>query len=1296
MSVLPPMDIRYPYDPTGKSKTNYVAGEVRTLPPRLERIIVPAMGAFYANSLIVRHNTNELIRGVDYELAALYHDATIATGKDVNLMIVFINEEIVGDVELYYQVVGGHFTGVWESVQQYVNVLLVDPRKVRWDDVLDKPHFFVPKEHFHDINDIYGLNHIIPKLEEIRQAVLRIRSKEMRRLYDHFLKVKRDTEAITSQLGNMVAREVEKFGRNNDQITLLKQQVTSIRDRVTALENNTAVQAEIAKLKQKDIALTGSIDTLNSNLNGLTNTVNTHTAEINALKAKDVDYGTRITAVENKNIQQDTKLAELVTKNNEQDNAINNLRTNLTSSIAIDPNPKNWLSRTNNGLLALPKLSRESGNLLSIMPDGGIYYGIEPAPDIANIYVDAVLGNDTTGKGTKASPFQTLKKAVEFTDSVATRTIHLYEGQNHVADKLIIIKSHGLSIFPYGPRYDAIPKPATYGKDQTLEAYNLNTRITFIPQHRRSTANNLIGAHCILNNSGANCRLSISGIKLVVEKHPEDDIIGTPFPGNPSLKYSPSTIRSIISRQGKGINLIVVNSAYITPNDAKYKMPLIEGSTTYWGTYSVYLGLNEISGIFPLVNEFSSNGVWVIGNGAVGTITPTQLFSSNEIIKRYFPNISLDNNGLTRGMSVVGLPNRNINVKSGAYISNAAHFYSNVDTDNYENSSTVNRGSLTYHNDGKFTMNKPLYNSANQLLAISPDANNKLIARGNGLYVAPTQEISVSPDVNNIITMRANGLYATAPQNSGLDFTALNNLPEKTWVKGTTFLAKDISGNWHRVISPEDLFQDLGVTLTSDRYSANFEVGTTTHLDFTIKCTVTNSQVAKNAMTELTLTLPQHSAESPYEVLDYNHTLNNGDRVERVSDTLYRIYGLQKGGTCILTFKLRVRNFGSYQIGAQVSVNASVDTNSSNNTSNLTVVAVRSARLVEQPKEDVNYATSVDCPMIIASNADTGERYMMMTTTENGLSRDDNILRVNDLPIPNVNYAYDIVNKEYINNDTGYRTLRLKLENCSSYSIVYYPSNRNDGSAIYIRKDTNDNIVDFKYRYRVGPEKDGYVSINSYNNINSNTIDTGSWDHNTSILTLSYSTETAYIEIYCRPKGSNCKWQVIAFGKYIPVVYNTLKDGIIISGISSNSYTIDKTPLPKNSDIKNNISNNRYSLISYINGSSYSIPINRYIDNISALIIRNSNNSYNTLFRNITGDITPLYKPKITLNLNKNTTYNIEILFNPEYDRYISSIPIRSGNISIRAGQKTITISTTTAVSESDNILSEYLDIFFT
>lgn len=96
MMTLPPLNIRYPYDPTGVAKENLVLGEVHTLPPVQNRIIVPRLGAFYADSLVVRHNQKTLVLNKDYEIASHYHDASHATGKSVNVNIVFTNLNIIG------------------------------------------------------------------------------------------------------------------------------------------------------------------------------------------------------------------------------------------------------------------------------------------------------------------------------------------------------------------------------------------------------------------------------------------------------------------------------------------------------------------------------------------------------------------------------------------------------------------------------------------------------------------------------------------------------------------------------------------------------------------------------------------------------------------------------------------------------------------------------------------------------------------------------------------------------------------------------------------------------------------------------------------------------------------------------------------------------------------------------------------------------------------------------------------------------------------------------------------------
>lgn len=1570
MSLIP-LQLRYQFDPSGDDVANLVTGETHEIPPINRRIIVPRMGAFYARSMRIRNQQRDLVLGVDYHLAGFFQDATIATGQDVNVMIYF-EAGIQGEVTLTYQVVGGMYTGIFETIQDYVNALLVDPRKVKWDDILNKPELYVPMEHFHDINDVYGLNYLIPKLEEIRLAIMRVRSKEMRKIYDRILRIRNDVDKVVAQanqqLGenrtltaglqaeinllksNLTTLNTELIALKNDQTTANKirelerdinqlkandntfdNQLTDVINRIEAFNNkvpdydamvrkfNTLINKTTGKLSgdaynigtdknniltvdnngvlraiphrykgvsERVVGLTESfyVDAVNGNDNnvGYSKTHPFRSVEKALMSVKAgttaiihlLEEQTHVLLPYNRAVIVDSSITfKSYSKTNKLENDISrailqcgnnqpvqffaneytnvcfntrgnnsfafdniNIRVNTNRSVSngniINPEERGVFTAksdedslhirinnrckiefglydgshlisevkscnsivldihialfetanmitgdgfilckptnkytiyfdgvstinnrnttdtlfnekvytpTNSDVIArivkyLPQLkrtfssihggisaninpavlpwktnilSKEQGNLLSVMPDGGLYYGIAPPADIKNIYVDAERGNDTTGDGTKAKPFRTIKMAVEFTDSVAVRTIYLYEGQNHVIDQVIYIKSYGLTFLPYGPVYDKIPNTAMLARNYTLEAYNLNTRITFISPHRHRNDHNRIEVYCIMNRSGAATQLNFYATNFIIEKHPEDDLFGTPSEYNPSLKYVAQYNYGIFYHGGSPINMYYTNGSISFPESAKQKIPLYSGEVSTWGGFTATLRLRSLTGIGPLVHAGREGIKLDIGVSSIGQpeLNINTLIPDYATFSRYFPNVYLDTSGNTYPSYIVNIPTRVIPIEKNGYISSKLNFYAGNREDRTESSPNIKKATLTYGTNERFVFSKPLVNSDNQLLTVSPDTGNKLVAKSNGLYVEPSNEVTVSPDNGNIISMRNNGLYATIPQTSGLDFNALNDLPEKTWAKGTSFLAKDSKGNWHRVISPEDLFQDIGVTLTADKYSTNFEVGTDTHVDFTIKCTVTNSQVAKNAMTELTLVLPQHSAESPYEVLDFNHTLKNGDRVERVSDTLYRIYGLQKGGTCILTFKLRVRNFGSYQIGAQVSVESNVDTNSSsNNTSNLTVVAVRSTRLVEQPKEDVNYVTSVDCPMIIASNADTGERYMMMTTTGDVLSRAMNMLRVNDLPAIDPNFAYDIVNNNHTYSSLSKGTLRLKLENCSSYVIKSYSTNLNSSvSSVYIMKNNDGNIVGYKNIFGF-INSDESVDIRANNNISMFSNDTlvKSWDHTTRTLSIEYTVNTTYIEIYCRPNGSNCRWQCLAFGRYVPVIYGNLdNDHITIKGITSNNYTIVESHSFRHptSLLYQTYVNNKY-LVYYTTSYTDSVYSGSLPNNIP-LVYQSSGiitPRYNVFIGNLHSTLIPDVKRKITLNLNKNTEYNIEILSGVNSGMVIDAIPPRLGNINVSTdiNKRSIKITTTSSVSESDNILSEYLDIFFT
>lgn len=118
------------------------------------------------------------------------------------------------------------------------------------------------------------------------------------------------------------------------------------------------------------------------------------------------------------------------------------------------------------------RLSEEQGNLLSARKDG-LYFGVVAPPDVANLYVDALTGNDSNA-GTRVSPLKTIQEALSRGEAGITRTISLKEKQTHfvgsgnafdnsVNFSIIPLRGGIITFVPYGDELDAIPTPQYSG-----------------------------------------------------------------------------------------------------------------------------------------------------------------------------------------------------------------------------------------------------------------------------------------------------------------------------------------------------------------------------------------------------------------------------------------------------------------------------------------------------------------------------------------------------------------------------------------------------------------------------------------------------------------------------------------------------------------------------------------------------------------------------------------------------------------------------------------------------------------
>ena len=107
------------------------------------------------------------------------------------------------------------------------------------------------------------------------------------------------------------------------------------------------------------------------------------------------------------------------------------------------------------------RVSAVGDNLLQ-QKDDGLYYGITPPANVANLYVDAVNGTDqdpnvVAGAGTRANPLKTFTYACKLAVNGTNRNIYLMADQDHIVSSaaVAVVKTGTLLVRNYGAVYDA-------------------------------------------------------------------------------------------------------------------------------------------------------------------------------------------------------------------------------------------------------------------------------------------------------------------------------------------------------------------------------------------------------------------------------------------------------------------------------------------------------------------------------------------------------------------------------------------------------------------------------------------------------------------------------------------------------------------------------------------------------------------------------------------------------------------------------------------------------------------------
>lgn len=169
-------NIAYPFDPTGAAVTNRVIGENQTIsPPQLSdfHFIVPEAAPFFANTMEIVHlNTGRtLVMGVDWFPTHLFHDASLATARQVYGSVTFFDRTLAGAVRMSYQTLGGDWTLSASKILEILSNKLTNPRTTTWEQVADVPYQFPVVDHQWHLDDLVGASELVEVLGRIRDAI---------------------------------------------------------------------------------------------------------------------------------------------------------------------------------------------------------------------------------------------------------------------------------------------------------------------------------------------------------------------------------------------------------------------------------------------------------------------------------------------------------------------------------------------------------------------------------------------------------------------------------------------------------------------------------------------------------------------------------------------------------------------------------------------------------------------------------------------------------------------------------------------------------------------------------------------------------------------------------------------------------------------------------------------------------------------------------------------------------------------------------------------------------------------
>lgn len=172
---------QYALDVTGRLPANRIAEEHHTLTKpnwRTYHFIVPRCAPYFNLNVSVIHvdnsgNRRELREGVDWVPSYYFIGASRACAAPVYGGISFLNMNLVGQIIISYNTLGGEWVLDGTGLAQVLANYKLNPLITTWEQIANVPKVFPPEPHEWDLVDMVGEKEVVEAIYDIANAIRR-------------------------------------------------------------------------------------------------------------------------------------------------------------------------------------------------------------------------------------------------------------------------------------------------------------------------------------------------------------------------------------------------------------------------------------------------------------------------------------------------------------------------------------------------------------------------------------------------------------------------------------------------------------------------------------------------------------------------------------------------------------------------------------------------------------------------------------------------------------------------------------------------------------------------------------------------------------------------------------------------------------------------------------------------------------------------------------------------------------------------------------------------------------------